>query len=207
MRGDEALHIRAAAPEDQVAAKFALERLRVHVLCGDLDGVEHLHARVDQIGDQRRDRAAAVQANGRMGALPLHKAIQRRMVGLDHLPVHFRGDLRRDLRSQVIAAEPGQIQPRANAGEYLVQHLEVALGEIFRPAVDQFRLRGQEIVEVLKAKLLLSGLEHRAANVQKRGLVALLVQLPGLLFQKVQFLVADGGLTILALRSSISPRR
>ena len=53
--------VAAAAPERDVRAEVALEPLGLHVLRGDLDGVDDVDAGLDQVGQELVDRAARVQ--------------------------------------------------------------------------------------------------------------------------------------------------
>ena len=56
-----ALRVYAAAPEDDVLAKVALERDRLHARRADVHRVENVHAHLDEIGQQRADVAARVK--------------------------------------------------------------------------------------------------------------------------------------------------
>src|SRR5690349_5552442 len=51
------LRIHAAAPETNVLSKITLQRCRIHIRRADLDGIENIHADLDQIGNQWADRS------------------------------------------------------------------------------------------------------------------------------------------------------
>jgi hypothetical protein len=53
--------VAAAAPEHDVPAEIPLQALGLHAAAGDLNGVDGIQARLDQIGQQLAHPAAAVE--------------------------------------------------------------------------------------------------------------------------------------------------
>ena len=90
------------APESHAAAECLFQVLRLHALRGNLHGIDRIDADVDQVFDQGRDGAAAVQQH--LGAaLRPHRLDHARMMRLDQLAVDIGVEHGRHLGSQIVA--------------------------------------------------------------------------------------------------------
>ena len=61
LEAENLLRVAAAAPEADLVAVAILERIRLHVVCGDLHRIQHVDAGLDEIRDERLDGSAGVQ--------------------------------------------------------------------------------------------------------------------------------------------------
>jgi len=118
--------VAAATPECQVPAELALQLRGAHPAAGDLDRVDGVEPRVDEVRQKRADPSAAMQHDpGQfLGTLP-----HRGMAGLEELAVHRRRHLGAGLHAQVIAEED-DVDVRTDSAKEPLQVRQMVLGTL-----------------------------------------------------------------------------
>ena len=146
----------------EIPAEIALQSLGFHAAATDLHRVDGVQAGIDQIGQQRAHRAAAVQhhldVGQLLGARP-HHGVAR----LEELAVHARRHLRAVLRAQVVA-EADDVDVRPDRAEVTLQLAQVDLHQRVEKSMRALRLAGQHHQEVVHAVVELPHLEQVAAE-------------------------------------------
>jgi hypothetical protein len=104
--GKNPLGVDPAAPEAELRSEFPLELLGIHVGGADLDGVEGVDSRLDQVGDQGAHAAAGVQQELDVGLCALLDVSEELgMARLEKPAVHVGRHHRSRLTAEVVAVE------------------------------------------------------------------------------------------------------
>ena len=96
-----ALGVHAAAPEGDIFAELALQLGRVHAGGADLHRIENIHADLNQVADNRADRAAGVEEDLGFGA-GMDEIEQLLVQRLDDPAVHGWRDQHAELTGKII---------------------------------------------------------------------------------------------------------
>ena len=160
--GERALDVDAAA-EGQAVAEVLLEALGCHAHSAHLHGVENVHPSVDEIGDDRADRAAGVHEH--LLAVAMHRAEDPLVARQQKRPEHVGRDHERLLCAQVVVVLEHVDAVRRDV-EHALDALDRVDGQNLHEPLREVRPESQVHEQLLAAPQLLRVHEDSAGYLE-----------------------------------------
>ena len=154
-----------AAVKTELVAELPLHLLGIHDV--RLQRVEHIQPDLDQVGEERTDRAVRVLADH--GACPVAVVIDQRQPRLDETPPHLLAEHQLGGRTPVV----GEVEAIDAQGQLLVDNRQVPLvNDAVQQVLDELRLGGHIDEKLLHTADAPGALEEHHAQLAKQEQIA-----------------------------------
>jgi len=188
-KGKHPLGITSPTPEDYVFSEFPLQFFRLHVSGGNLNRLDHVKTRFDEVRKELIDTPATVERHFKVWILLFRRLPHHPVAGFKEFPVHGRGNLWTGLHPQVIP-KSNDIHVRTPDFQKLLQIPKMKLQKPVQKAMDAGGIEGHFGKEVIDAKDKLRSFQEISPKrsiyspvgrlSQSLGVIPLFFQRPGI---------------------------